>query len=399
MKAYAVIGANYGDEGKGLITDVLAHAVDASIVVRANGGAQAGHTVCRPDGRRHVFHHFGAGTFENRTTFLAREFVCNPILFNQEYEVLRDFGLRPRVLIDLRCRITTPWDMMTNQALEDKRGKDRHGSCGVGFNITIERCLEASFRLTAADLEQMPPSLLLQRCHRIRTHLAGKLMMQGIMPKWSYNDDPYMEPFLRDVALFQARTAFTGQHTLRNHRLVFEGAQGLALDMNNKEDYPYLTRSNTGIRNPLTICAELDIDELHAVYVTRSYLTRHGAGPLPDEDTHAHFFDVPEDKTNVDHPYQGKLRLAPLELTALKRRIDKDLAIDTMGVDRWATLAVTHLDLPLGSFMCVQGEDAFFTKKAEVFADLVAKTAGLPLRYRSAGDTSKCVEWLGPDLQ
>lgn len=61
--SYAVIGAGYGEEGKGLLTDALAHSLGAAaMVIRHNGGAQAGHTVTLPDGRRHVFHHVGSGT-------------------------------------------------------------------------------------------------------------------------------------------------------------------------------------------------------------------------------------------------------------------------------------------------------------------------------------------------
>ena len=62
MKAYAVIGANYGDEGKGLITDYLCRQVENPLVIRFNGGAQAGHTVTTPEGIRHIFSHFGSGT-------------------------------------------------------------------------------------------------------------------------------------------------------------------------------------------------------------------------------------------------------------------------------------------------------------------------------------------------
>lgn len=62
----AVIGANYGDEGKGLVTDALSH--NDTTVVRFNGGGQAGHTVVTPDGRRHVFKHIGAGSFRGAHT-------------------------------------------------------------------------------------------------------------------------------------------------------------------------------------------------------------------------------------------------------------------------------------------------------------------------------------------
>ena len=91
MIARIVIGANFGDEGKGLVTDYLC-SQGAGVVVRFNGGAQAGHTVVTPEGERHVFRHFGSGTFLGVPTFLSQFFVCNPILFFEERKQLIDLG-------------------------------------------------------------------------------------------------------------------------------------------------------------------------------------------------------------------------------------------------------------------------------------------------------------------
>src|SRR4051812_30640034 len=90
MRVSAVIGANYGDEGKGLVTDYLAEEGEGAVVVRFNGGAQAGHTVVTPEGKRHVFHHFGSGTFRKARTHLSRFFISNPALFRPEFEALAD---------------------------------------------------------------------------------------------------------------------------------------------------------------------------------------------------------------------------------------------------------------------------------------------------------------------
>ena len=89
MQGSVVIGANYGDEGKGLMTDFLCRQHSADLVVRFNGGAQAGHTVVTPEGERHVFHHIGSGYFAGVPTYLSKFFVSNPVLFKQEYQELR----------------------------------------------------------------------------------------------------------------------------------------------------------------------------------------------------------------------------------------------------------------------------------------------------------------------
>lgn len=114
-----VIGANFGDEGKGLMTDTFASQYESCLVVRCNGGSQAGHTVITPEGNRHVFKHFGSGTLAGAHTLLSQDFIINPIVFRTEREELvSQFGIAPVVYADDRAIITTPFDMLLNQAKE-----------------------------------------------------------------------------------------------------------------------------------------------------------------------------------------------------------------------------------------------------------------------------------------
>ena len=82
-----VIGANFGDEGKGLITDYFCNQAtsqdETCIVVMSNGGAQRGHTVVTPDGTRHVFKHFGSGTIAGADTYCIDDFILNPMTFKK----------------------------------------------------------------------------------------------------------------------------------------------------------------------------------------------------------------------------------------------------------------------------------------------------------------------------
>ena len=118
MLVKAVIGANYGDEGKGLVTNFLVEqAIENKRKVAGvlnNGGAQRGHTVVK-DNIRHVFHHFGSGTLNNAPTFITDQFVLNPIVFVEEYKELLELGIEPKVYIDKNALITLPYDMMINQ--------------------------------------------------------------------------------------------------------------------------------------------------------------------------------------------------------------------------------------------------------------------------------------------
>jgi len=352
MKATAkvVIGANYGDEGKGLMTDYFAAQGSNSLVVRFNGGCQAGHTVTTPDGRRHVFAHFGSGTFAGAATYLSRHFAVNPVLYLKERARLLPLLVRlPRIYVDERAPVTTFFDMLVNQLVEDHRGAKRHGSCGMGFGETIGRHEGQAFTLVAQDLRDA--STLRQKLITIRDdHLPARCKELGLPDFGQHHElcttdvlvDAFIEAaqdFLADVILVRsAASAFAGMGNL-----VFEGAQGLLLDQA-RGAFPYVTRSNTGILNALDVAREANLAGLDVTYVTRAYLTRHGAGPLANELSDRPYDGV-VDNTNQPNLYQGTLRFAYLDHDQLAQAIRADLADAAgAGVQVRASLAVSCLD-------------------------------------------------------
>lgn len=178
--ASAVIGAGYGDEAKGVTTDVLAGSMTAAdtLVVRTNGSNQAGHTVTTAAGRRHVFHHLSSGALAGAATHWSALAVANPMFLMEEIEVVRHLGGNVNISCDPRALITTPFDAIINQAAEIARGVDRHGSCGMGFGETIERNLRPQFGLQFQSL--LRPDLR-QRLVDIRnTWVPARLEMLGI---------------------------------------------------------------------------------------------------------------------------------------------------------------------------------------------------------------------------
>ena len=275
----AVIGANYGDEAKGAWVDRM---VDGSgtLVARFNGGAQAGHTVVTPDGRRHVFSHVGAGAFKSAPTFLTKFFVANPFILTRELAELAALGVRPRIFADRRALLTTPYDVAINQIVEAHRGAARHGSVGVGFGETIER-FEKGFGTTLDDAER--PAQLVDKLVKIRDEwLPARLARLGVpsVPE-AFRDrvagDGVIEAFMNLVADFAETVEIGSDGPLRFARdVVFEGAQGLALDQD-RGAFPFVTRSNTGLKNVLAVAADVGISNIEATYATRPYLTRHGA--------------------------------------------------------------------------------------------------------------------------
>ncbi|OGJ70782.1 hypothetical protein A2198_02560 [Candidatus Peribacteria bacterium RIFOXYA1_FULL_56_14] len=325
MRARAVIGANFGDCGKGLMVDYLCVTQGAGMVVRFNGGAQAGHTVVTPHGKRHVFSHFGAGTFDGVPTFLSQFFVCNPLLFFKELDHLHALDVIPTVYAHPNCMVTTFADMVINQRREDDRGDKRHGSVGVGMNETINRSQIPELTITMSDLWNGVNILdrLATACGKYAEFRTGKPIQ---------NADTMITAFASTCAIFADQVHPLGIAQCKEP--VFEGAQGLLLDQDNKEFFPHLTRSHTGMRNVLVLCEQAGIKDVEIYYVSRTYLTRHGAGPLPGEDEMLRF----EDNTNVDHPYQGVIRFAPLDANKLKARI----AADCKGAPH--KLVLTHCD-------------------------------------------------------
>lgn len=329
-QAKVIIGSGFGDEGKGLFTDYLASkTTDNACVVRFNGGAQAGHSVQMPDGRRHVFSHFGSGTLAGLPTYLPFFFVCSPIVFVKEYKELRKLECQPRLKVDPACPLTTPYDMMINQIVEQARGDKRHGSVGVGFGETLERQSRDGFSLTVSDLfspRHLRSKLIAIRDGWVRNRLAA-LGVKDIPEKWArhLSDEGIIDHYIQDCQLFLEKISLAPVMTLaRYDTLIFEGAQGLLLDQTYGW-FPHVTRSNTGLSNVIMLAEQLGLTALDVYYLTRSYVTRHGAGPLPHELPEQPYEKI-VDPTNRPHSYQGNLRFAWLDIDLLQRTVLRDLS-------------------------------------------------------------------------
>lgn len=336
-----VIGAGYGDEGKGLMTDCISDTAlgYTKAVVRFNGGAQAGHTVVLKDGTRHVFSHFGSGSLRGIPTILSKFFVVNPTLFVKEALVLNkntkvsdlDVYVSPDAIV------TTPFDVSINQALELFRSGERHGSCGIGFGETIERSLFPAFKITVSDLRN-EGGLSHKLLDIYRNYVPNRLARLGISKEffdthsyiWPYRGEAsvirLISDYVSNVALFMRFVKVYPDRQVYDafDHLIFEGAQGLLLDQD-YGSFPYVTRSNTGLKNVMEILKDVSgVDTINAHYLTRAYTTRHGAGPLENE-LAGKPFDSIVDETNVRNDYQEHLRFAYLDVKLYSDAVKYDI--------------------------------------------------------------------------
>ena len=357
MKTVKIVtGANFGDEGKGYMTDYFANEAKeqnkSCLVVCHNGGSQKGHTVVSPSGLRHVFHHFGSGNIAGADTYLSKDFIVNPIIFNKEYEDLKRKGIVTKTFVHKDCLVTTPFDMMINQIVESSRDKDRHGSCGLGVNETIVRSKAHTDGVTITDflkysLDFKRYILDLYACRYLSFRLE-QLGVKSIPIKWldilskknniidNYIDDFYtMLNYIEvvDDSIFD-----------KYEYVIFEGAQGLLLDQNNMEYFPHLTPSNTGLTNPVNMIKDKNVTDIEACYVTRTYMTRHGAGRFDTECSKNEINPNMVDLTNVPNEFQGTLRYGKLDLNDLKNRIEKDFDSNRNGLNIKKSLAITHIN-------------------------------------------------------
>lgn len=385
-KARVVIGANWGDEGKGLMTDYFASEGDA-LVVRFNGGANAGHTVVTPDGKRHVFGHFGSGTFAKAPTYLSRFFIVNPILFHKEWLELYNKVGHPGVYADEEARVTTLYDMMVNQVIENARGDKRHGSCGVGLHETVVR--HNVCPLTVMDLYD---EKYVRNCLDLisRSYVPQRLKQLGVIevsPKFEevLNDKGVVEKFLEDVKFFKHHVLTAGQNITEKafENVIFEGAQGLQLDADNNEFFPHVTCSKTGLHNVELLATKFGIDVLDIVYVTRCYTTRHGVGPFPDELNDLPYSKVKDD-TNVTNDYQGGLRFGRLNVNRLAKTVTNDIL---QGQELFHNIAVTCLDQIDDDVVLFIDNDKLCKRQSDSFVEYLVELTAARKGYLSFGPT------------
>lgn len=336
----SLLGLGFGDCGKGLFTDYLCRRWNAHTVVRFNGGAQAGHNVVLPDGRHHTFSQFGAGTFVPATvTVLAYPVIVHPTALLVEAEHLRGKGVPDaleRIIIDGRCLVTTPFHQAANRLRELRRGAAAHGTCGVGVGETVAHSIDYPEQaLRYADLER--PAIAYAKLASIRATLRKQF--DACDAESAVLDDPTMaERWLERVALLTRRVPPAPRDAIatRLHlpgTVLFEGAQGVLLD-EWRGFHPHTTWSSIHPSSVEAVAADAGcIGKIEHLGILRSYMTRHGNGPMPTHDARLDHLSEPH---NTSDGWQGIFRRGHPDALLLR------YAVRVAGP--LAGLLVSHLD-------------------------------------------------------
>ncbi len=280
MNTIALVGAPWGDEGKGKIIDILAQ--NADYVVRATGGSNAGHTVVN-NGTTYKLHLIPSGIlYPDTVNIIGNGVVLDPKVVLEEMDSLVSLGASMKNLkIDLRAHIVMPYHKIIDELAENAKGKNAIGTTKRGIGpCYADKCDRIGIRL----IDLITPELF-------ATKLRVALDIKNAIIEKVYGGTPldydalYKEytGYAKRLAPYACDTGALLYDAIKsNKRVIFEGAQGTLLDLDSGT-YPFVTSSH-----PITggFCAGAGIGPTaikECLGIAKSYTTRVGAGPFPTE--------------------------------------------------------------------------------------------------------------------
>ena len=281
-KVDLLIGAQWGDEGKGKVVDAMG--ADVDVFVRYQGGANAGHTVIA-NGQKVVFHLLPSGMlYPGKLCILGNGLVLDPEQFLNETAELYEKGQdRARLVVSPHAHVVMPYHKVLDRAQEAARGKGRRiGTTGRGIGpCYVDKYARVGLRvedLLDADLlrERLVP--LMEEKNRLLTRLYNEKPIPfdevyGPAREWG----KALAPYVGDVVRLLREAVDEGRHVL------LEGAQAVLLDIDHVT-YPYVTSSSTSAAGAFTGTGLAPRDLTRVIAVVKAYTTRVGEGPMPTEE-------------------------------------------------------------------------------------------------------------------
>ena len=338
MSNLVVVGTQWGDEGKGKVVDLLT--AKADMVVRFQGGANAGHTLV-VEGRQFIFHIIPSGIlYEGKKCLIGNGLVVDPEVLLEEIESLGKSGIivdSNRLSLSEKVHIIMPYHKAIDLAKEVAKGKSKIGTTGRGIGPCYEDKV-ARIGIRAVDLtdtevleEKIRANLREKNFYLTKFLDAEPLEADPILEKYIQLAE-ILKPYITDVSIELDQALKAGGN------ILFEGAQGTHLDIDHGT-YPFVTSSNPVAGSA---CAGAGIGPTHLHHIlgiVKAYTTRVGAGPFATE---------LEDEAGNYIQERGKEFGAT---TGRRRRcgwLDLVVVRDSARLNGLSSLAITKLDVLTG---------------------------------------------------
>jgi len=329
-----IVGTQWGDEGKGKIVDLLSEFSD--IVVRFQGGANAGHTIV-VNGEQFISHLVPSGILQKKTCLIGNGMVVDPEVLVQELDNLEKKGIdvgSDTLKISEKAHIIMPYHKQIDLAREKKKGDKKIGTTGRGIGPCYEdkACRRGIRFVDLVDFEGF--------AEKIRTILEEKnFYLKHYLSSETVDPESIIDPYKGYAERFAPHvvniSVVMNQAIKANKQILFEGAQGTHLDIDHGT-YPYVTSSNT-ISGNACCGAGIGPKEITGVVgIVKAYTTRVGEGPFPTE-----LFDEIGDAIQIKGVEFGAT-------TGRKRRcgwLDSVLLKNSARLNGLTGLAITKLDV------------------------------------------------------
>ncbi len=280
MPSVVIIGAQWGDEGKGKIIDYLAGKAD--VVVRAQGGNNAGHTVIVDD-KKYAFHLLPSGVlYSDKQNIIGNGVVFDPEGFLKEIDILESQGVdTSNVMIDERVHVIFPYHKKIDVLEEESRGENKIGTTKKGIGpCYMDKIERSGIRLGELLDKEHFKNRLFQQVERKNKLIEGFYESQGFDPQEIY--DIYCQYVERLKKYITDTTVVVYEALTSGKKVLFEGAQGTLLDID-LGTYPYVTSSHP-TSGGFCVGAGVGPNMIGEVIgAVKAYTTRVGSGPFPTE--------------------------------------------------------------------------------------------------------------------
>ncbi|BBO66873.1 adenylosuccinate synthetase [Desulfosarcina alkanivorans] len=281
MANIAIVGTQWGDEGKGKIVDLLA--ADADVVVRFQGGNNAGHTMV-VEGEQFISHLIPSGILQKKICGIGNGVVVDPEVLISEIDYLAAKGIAagPEMLmISDRAHVIMPYHKLVDHGREKMKGDKKIGTTGRGIGPCYE---DKATRRGVRFVDLIDPDAFRERLESIvpeKNFYLDKFLetdtvdLESIYSQYARFADR-LRPYVKNVSVALQEAGKAGR------QILFEGAQGTHLDIDHGT-YPFVTSSNTASGNACCGSGVGPKDINGVVGIVKAYTTRVGAGPFPSE--------------------------------------------------------------------------------------------------------------------